>query len=267
MTSQHDKWIEAGARTGYSARGVVYAILGGLVIAGGVRSAEHMETKDAISALLGQPFGVVLVFLLFLGLCCYVAWRLVQVVFDPDDQWDSFKGVFIRGALLVSAASYTFLAFYALTLLNVVFSSGGGDDGSELRDFLNGLIGARYAALAFAAVFAATAVAHWHKAIGGSYEKYFKASDETMTMLRPIIVVGLCARGVVFAIIAWLMFTRFLYVSEQNTDAQPGLKEALGYLSDLPYGPWLIMAMGTGLVAFALYSFAEARWRRIGDIG
>jgi len=43
----------------------------------------------------------------------------------------------------------------------------------------------------------------------------------------------------------------------------PGLEDALNALQSLPYGTFWLGLIGLGLIAFALYSFAEAIWRRI----
>ena len=41
------------------------------------------------------------------------------------------------------------------------------------------------------------------------------------------------------------------------------LYEVCAMLILVPLGSWLLMAIGLGLLAFALYSFAQALWRRI----
>jgi hypothetical protein len=43
----------------------------------------------------------------------------------------------------------------------------------------------------------------------------------------------------------------------------PGMKEALDALQNLPAGGVLLMLMALGLIAFSVYSFSEAAWRRI----
>lgn len=264
MKAHHPQtWIEIAARTGYTARGAVYTVLGLLTLFAGIRSVEKPDTKDAISVLMHQPFGVALVFLLFAGLCCYVFWRLVQVIFDPDEQGMDIKGLTIRAALLVSAVSYTFLAIYALSLLGIVFTDGDDNGGAGLRHALAAVIGARNVALVLAITFSGVAIAHWWKAFAGTYEKYFKTDDDTSALIRPVIVTGLVARGFVFAVIAWLFASRFFYLTEEDGGKNPGLQDVLTYLSKQPYGLWLTIGMGLGLLSFAFYSFAEARWRRI----
>jgi hypothetical protein len=48
----------------------------------------------------------------------------------------------------------------------------------------------------------------------------------------------------------------------QATDP-PGMKEALDALQNLPAGALILMVMALGLIAFSVYSFAEAAWRKI----
>jgi hypothetical protein len=70
----------------------------------------------------------------------------------------------------------------------------------------------------------------------------------------------LIARGVVFLEMAVL-----LAISGSNYKAMdpPGMKDALDALQNLPAGAVLLMVMALGLIAFSVYSFAEAAWRKI----
>ncbi len=253
------------ARAGYAARGIVYIILGCLTFLAAFSAASKTDTKGAIRTLLEQPFGEALVGLLVIGLASYVFWRLVQAFFDPDDHGLGVRGVFIRLALFVSALSYSTLALYAASLVFSIHSDGseGGAAGSVVRS-LNGFFSIQTISLGMAIVIAGVALSHWWKAFAGTYEQYFKADEQAMRIIRPISIIGLSARGLIFATISWLLVLRFLNRKEDSAgDAQPGLKHVLHYFSELPYGQWLLGGIGLGLVAFALYSLAESRWRRI----
>lgn len=81
-----------------------------------------------------------------------------------------------------------------------------------------------------------------------------------MRLVRPVSRIGLAARGGSFLIIAGLLF---MGGSRYEPTDPPGLKEALEALQGMPAGGALLLAIGVGLLAFAVYSFAEARWRRI----
>jgi hypothetical protein len=111
-------------------------------------------------------------------------------------------------------------------------------------------------------------IAHIIKGWKASFEKYFEADEDVMRYVHPVSRFGLIARGIVFIEIALL-----LAVSGSAYQAMdpPGMKEALDALQNLPAG-WLVlmvmvmvmvMVMAFGLIAFSVYSFSEAFWRRI----
>ena len=74
-------------------------------------------------------------------------------------------------------------------------------------------------------------------------------------------IVGRTAGGFVFAVVALLFFFRSRSAGGVGGEP-PGLKEALKFVQGLPYGQAVLAALGAGLVAFAVYSLAEARWRQ-----
>jgi hypothetical protein len=48
-----------------------------------------------------------------------------------------------------------------------------------------------------------------------------------------------------------------------DPDKAAGIDGALKALADTPAGPWLLVVVAIGLVLFAVYCFAEARWHRV----
>jgi hypothetical protein len=72
--------------------------------------------------------------------------------------------------------------------------------------------------------------------------------------------IGQAARGVVFLVIGG-----YLVVAAWQTDPEQakGLGEALGAIERAPYGPLLLTAVAVGLIAYGLFQFVEARYRRI----
>ncbi len=262
---QTHAWIDRLARAGYAARGLVYAIIGVFAILAAFGGGDEKDSEGALRTLLGQPFGQALVWAMIVGLAGYVIWRLVQAIFDADRHGRDAKGLAVRAALLVSAFTYTTLAIYALSLLGVWSGGGGGDGGGggagPVASTIAGFVGARWVSLGLALIFSGVAIAHWRKAATRKYEEHFKTAEAPMALVHPVSIIGLTARGVVFAVIAVLLFSRG-FASGGSADT-PGLEAALEYVRGLPFGDWLLALLGLGLVAFAAYSAAEARWRRI----
>jgi hypothetical protein len=73
---------------------------------------------------------------------------------------------------------------------------------------------------------------------------------------------GYAALGVVFTIIGiFLIVAAF----QHNPGAAKGLGGALQTLLQQPFGHVLLLIVALGLIAYGLYSLAEARYRRIGS--
>lgn len=247
------------ARLGYGARGIVYGIIGvfaALAATGG--GGRTTDTKGALATLLEQPFGKVLLAIVALGLVGYSAWRLVQSLRDVDGHGSDAKGLAIRGGLLVSAISYAALALFAVQLL---LGTGGG--GSSRQDWTARLLAQPAGQWLVGAVGVAVAGAGIAQLIKGwtrRYRRHLKAPAQRMRWIDPISRYGLLARGVVFLIIGG-----FFMVAAYQADPSEagGLAQALRALQQQPYGSYLLLAVALGLLAFAVYSFVEAAYRRL----
>ena len=254
-------WIKRLARIGYASRSVVYLIIGSFAILSGLGQGGETDSKGALRVLLQQPFGKVLVGILIVGLLGYVLWRLIQAFLDTDSHGRSMKGLAIRISLLASAVTYGILAVYALSLLGLA-DSGGAESSTSIADRIAGIVGTKPVLLAMVLIFAGVAIAHWVKAYRRRYADHLDTAEAPMDIVHPISMLGLFARGIVFAIIALLLFYRFMTFSPSDT-TPPGFNEALDFVQGLPAGSLLLIALGTGLLLFAAYSACEAIWRRI----
>jgi len=260
MQASEHQWFSYFARAGYGARGIIYLIIGFFAILASQGAGEKKDTEGALSTILNQPFGILLVWTLIIGLIGYVIWRLIQSLLDTDDHGWSPKGLAVRIGLLASAFTYASLALYSLSITGV-FSSGSGDSGGFAR-MLEGYISRGSISLVLSIIFVGVAIAHWWKAAMRKYAGHFQADKQLMPVIHPIAIVGLFARGCVFLVISILLFYRYLNASAQG-GKPPGLKDAMQFLQDLPQGQALLFFLGAGLISFALYSLLEAWYRKI----
>jgi hypothetical protein len=169
------------------------------------------------------------------------------------------KGLAVRGGLLVSAATHTGLAVFAL---NLTFGLGG-DSGDSAQDWTATLLQQVYGRWLVAgvgiAVFGA-GCAHIYKGATAGFDKYLILEEEILRWARPVCQFGLMAKGVVFLIIGGFFIVAAWRFSSGEAR---GLKGALDTLEQQTYGPWLLAVVAIGLVAFGIYSLIEARHRRI----
>lgn len=252
--------IAALARAGYAARGVVYLVVGLFAALAAFGRSETKGARGALVSLLSQPFGTLLVWLMVVGLVGYSGWRLFQAVRDTDRHGKDARGIAVRFGLFGSAVIHLALAGFALGLVSRWGETGGGDP--TVR-WLAGAFAAGYAQIIVwvaAAVVLAVGVAQVWKGVTAGFDDYLDAPEAVMRWLRPLSRFGLAARGVVFLVLAALIVSGgYAY----EADEQPGLEDALAAIQDFRFGWALLLVAAVGLLAFAVYSLAEAWYRRI----
>ncbi|MCJ2140999.1 DUF1206 domain-containing protein [Methylobacterium sp. E-066] len=253
--------IERIARLGYGARGVVYCVVGALALLAAIgQGGRAGDSKDALRAVLGGPFGAVLVGLIALGLAGFALWRLVEGVTDADRRGNSAKGLAVRGAHLISAAIYFGLAVSAASLsLGLGMSGGDGvHDGTAwllakpFGRWLVALVGLGVIGGGFGFLGKA-----WR---GDVTERLSLDAQARDRWAGPIGRFGYAARGIAFLIIGGFLVAAAWH--QRSSDAK-GLTEAFALLRAQPYG-WILLALvGAGHAAFGAFGLIQARYRHI----
>ncbi|WP_327045929.1 DUF1206 domain-containing protein [Microbispora sp. NBC_01189] len=94
--------------------------------------------------------------------------------------------------------------------------------------------------------------------------KFMRDMQVTEPRARGVVVrlgkAGYIARGVIALSAGALIGQAAL---TYDPDRAAGIDDALKALADTPAGPWLLAVVAIGLVLFAAYCFAEARWHRV----
>jgi hypothetical protein len=254
--------VEMTARIGYAAKGVVYAVIGGLAVKEAFGSGGDVTgSREALREIASGPFGTVLLGLVTAGLAAYAIWRLVQAVVDPEGSASDSDGKrwAQRAFYLFSAVVYGFLTWYGISIL---MGSGGGSSssGQQTQGLLAHGWGAWLVGIAGVAVIARGGWQLW-KAYTDRFRKKIRRFDLGPVQGRWVLRasrVGLTARGVVFGIIGVSLI--YAALTRDPSNAQ-GTEGALGLLVGTP---WLLGAVGAGLFCYAVYQWVKARYRIIG---
>ncbi len=254
--------VEMAARMGYAAKGVVYAVIGGLAVKQALGSGGDLTgSREALREIASGPLGTVLLGLVTAGLAAYVIWRLVQVLLDPDGSAGNSDGGrwAQRGFYLFSAVAYAFLTWYGVAIL-MGSGSGSSSSGKRTQGLLSHGWGVWAVGIAGVAIIARGGWQLW-KAYTERFRKKIRRFDLGPVRGRWVLRasrVGLTARGVVFGIIGVSLLHAAL---TRNASNAQGTEGALRLLVGTP---WLLGAVGAGLVCYAVYQWVKARYRIIG---
>ena len=218
--------------------------------------------QGALQTVAQQPFGKVLLTLVAIGLGGYSLWRLVRAAIGHGPE-GSDSG-FDRLAALASGIVYGAIC------------CGRGRDPRwgraeaaraaqevDRRAFSAGPRGTWIVGIA-GAVMIGVALYQGYRGLTKKFLKDSKVEEMAPGVRRSgsarLGTVGHLARMVVFGLVGIFLIKAAI---DYNPKQAVGLDGALAKIVDHSYGPLLLGVVAAGLIAFALYSLSDARYRRI----
>jgi hypothetical protein len=257
--AEQSEEVDRLARFGLICRGLVWNVVGALFLNVAVGGGARADKQGALGVIKDQPLGEVLLALLGIGFIGYAGWRLLQgAVGHRDARGKPLKRSAKRVASLGRGLIYAALAFSTFRYL---FLDSTPDRTRELTarvmDFPGG-------AVMVGLVGGGLVVGGLVMAVRGLRQRFDDKLKPLPGRLRPVVhvvgTVGLVSRGLVFALVG--AFIAWAAVTYDPAKAK-GLDAAVKTVERLPMGNWLIGMAALGLLCFGVWSFAEARWRRI----
>lgn len=245
--------LETFARAGWFARGVVYALLAYLAFA---TSARDEGTLGVLRHVQTMPAGGVLLPLLAIGLCFYGIYRLHCALFDGEGKGSDAKGVAIRIGYAGSALAHFAFAWLALKLLSGRSQQDGETEQGMARFVLDLPYGGTLLGL-LGAAFLLAALHELRKAWNASFMSGI--DPRAPAWVKPVGQAGTAARALVFLVVGYSL-VRAAWMAQASE--VKGLDDALTALRGEPLVYGLVIL---GLLLFGIFSFVEARWRRIGN--
>ncbi len=252
-------------RIGFAARGVVYLVVGWLALRSAVGIGTATDKQGALEAVAQQPEGALLLGIVAIGLFAYTTWSLVRAVFDPERRGHGASAVTQRIGYAVAGLSYGGLALEAVHLALGSGSAGQSSDAATqdwTARLLNTPFGPPLVTIVgtIMLVIAATELVGAYTAKFGRDLSLEGMGPEARRWVIRVGRMGLVARGVVFGLIGI-----FLIQASRHKDAGEavGLGGALHKLTEQPYGDVLLGLVAAGLCMYGLFSFVEARYRRL----
>lgn len=257
-------WIEPLGRSGYAARGIVYCVVGVLAAQAAFGfGGETTGSTGALQRIVTQPFGQVLLGIVAVGLVGFALWRLVEAVADPDGKGRDAKGIAARAGYAISGLVYAGLA---VTAVRILMGAGGVEDDAA-RDWTARLMAQPFGVWLVGIVgliVIGVGMQQLYKGYTAKFREELKTGEMSpaeQTWATRAGRLGLCARGVVFGLIGVFLIEAAL---RANPNEAQGLAGALAALGAQPFGPWLLGLVAVGLVAYGVFQFVLARYRRMG---
>jgi hypothetical protein len=245
----------------------VYAIIGILAIqvALGDRG-ESTDRQGALRTIADKPGGTVVLVMLVIGFFGYALWRALDAAFGHTGERNGGKRTGKRVFSAVRAAAYVVIAISVISFLSSGGSSGRGGGSSNPKPFTARLMehgAGRFLVGAIGIAVIAYGIALVYRGLKAKFEKKLRMSEmspRTKTTVTWLGRAGHTARGVVFGLVGVFLLKAAI---EFDPDEAKGLDETLKTVAAQAYGQWLLGACAAGLLAFGVYSFFEARYRKL----
>lgn len=257
-------WTKRVGRLGFAGKGVLYAIIGVLAITVAAEKGGNPEDqKGALQAVADEPFGMILLVLLALGLTGYALWQLVEVVVGPRER-EGVKAHAKRAFSLGRTVIYGSLSAFAWAIVagSGESVSSGGSEQQQTATVLGWPGGVALVAVVGIVVIGIAAYQGYQAATQGFLEdlKLGEMSEQERRAATYLGVGGHIARGVVFALIGVFLVKAAL---EYDSQEAIGLGGALKEVAGQPYGSFLLGLVATGLLLYGLYCLVESRYRKL----
>lgn len=252
------EWL---ARAGLVARGAIYAIIGVLAVKLAIGDGgETTNQNGALQTIAQQPFGKALLILMAIGLAGYAIWRLVRAAIGhgPESS-DDLKE---RADGLASGIGYAILC---VTAVSIIVGSGSGGSGSPDKA-TGGVLGwpaGQVLVVIGGLVVIGVGLQQGYKGIARKFLEQSKTEQMSQSVERGFTALGVfghLARMVVFTLIGYFFIRAAL---DYNPDKAVSLDGALSAVGQASYGPILLGIVAAGLIGFAAYSVADARYRKV----
>ena len=258
VQSQPFEWL---ARAGFIARGLIYAIIGVLAVkvalgAGG----KTANQQAALETIAHQPFGTLLLILVAVALASYAGWRIFRAALGHGPE--ASDTALDRLSALASGLVYAAICLIAVKLLLGSQPSSSTKPHRATAGVL-GWPGGPWLVGAVGAVLIGVGLYQGWRGLSRDFLNDSKTEEMGPLVRKSIVWVGVfghLARMVVFCLVGAFLIKAAI---EYNPRAAVGLDGALAKLAHQSYGMFLLGVVATGLIAFAIYSFSDARYRRI----
>jgi Domain of Unknown Function (DUF1206) len=253
-------------RAGFAARGLTYGVIGGIAaaLALGVGSLGGTPNQQgALELIAAAPLGRVVIVVAAAGLLGYALWKLGQAVIGRGPEGGG--GPTFKDRIANLGGALVYFAFFAVAV-RVLIGSAGGNETAQQRQATAGVLhwpGGSVIVMAGGAVLIGISLFQIWEAACDKFADDNKLIEMSRRAARAFLIVGrigLIARAAVFVLTGYFLIRTAI---EFRTNNGIGIDGALAAVHGEPLGALLLGLVAAGLLIFAVFSFLEARYRRL----
>ncbi len=252
------------ARLGLAARATIYLLIGwfALLLAQGKKPPEA-DQRGAMQEVARHNGGFILLWVIAVGLAGYALWRWSEAAFGVVGEGAKGHDKGPRLKSLARGCIYAFFAVSAFNLLAHAHSKSQAGQTELLTARAMKYSAGRVVIAIIGAIVVAAGLALIYEGVTRKFKKYFALSEMPAGSRRIVWVLGTfgtAARGVVFGLTGFFVIRA---AWDYDPSKARGLDGALrNTVADSNTGRLLVGVVAIGMIAFGLYGYAEAAWRR-----
>jgi hypothetical protein len=255
-------WVVRLARVGYTAKGILYIIIGLLAARAALgRGGRTTDAEGALRVVHGASFGRVILLIIAVGLVGYALWRVLEAAIDAERRGSSVKAILVRLGHAIRGVLYGLLGLSAFRLATSGRSGRSAEDPRRWTAEAFGIPAGEVLVWVAAGGVTAYGLYQFYKAWAPKLSRQLDLSSLPFNVHRWVVGVsrfGIGARGVVFCLIGFFLARAAL---QHDPSEAGGMRESLRMVAGLGRWPFVVVALG--LVAYGLYELVNARYRRI----
>lgn len=255
--------LEALARVGFIAYGVVYLLVGWLALqlAWDTGPSKSPDPSGAFRTLAEQPLGNVLLWLVAVGLVALGLWRSSEVVWGHRNLEGAAR-MRKRARSGLWAMIYTGLGVRSAL---VAAGIGVGNSDSQQKATVGVLAwpGGRAIVIAAGLVVIISGLVQAIRGARRSFSEELDTSSLSSAAHQGVLHLGQAgyiAKGMALGLVGGLLSYAAWTFDWQKAS---GLDGALQTVLEQPLGRWVLSAMAFGFVAFGLFAILQFRYRRM----
>jgi hypothetical protein len=250
--------FRAVARLGFAVNGLLHVLIGAIAISVAVGAgAQTADQSGALGQLAATPGGVFLLWVIVVGLFALALWGLIYGVLMP-------QGEDRKASKRVSAAGKA-IAYAAVAATALTFANGSSSSSSQSTTSFSATVlsapGGPFLLVLVGLLVIGIGVYFVAQGARNTFTRDIRVpSGSAGTATRALAKFGYIAKGIALAVVGILFIVGAVTF---NPGKATGLDGALKALAALPFGTFILIAVGIGLIAYGVYCGIRARLAKL----